>query len=123
MVTAADGPPPLPPLERWLGDPWGSLGDLAGWLVGVAAGWGLRLLAVALPVGLVGVAAAHGWRRWRQQRLAAGARLVGILAPPQVEPGAADALWSNLAGLLRPASPVGSAAPCQLRAAAGPARG
>jgi energy-coupling factor transporter ATP-binding protein EcfA2 len=99
-VTAPDGPPPLPPLERWLGDPWGTLGDLAGQLVGVAAGWGLRLLAVALPVGLVGVAAARGWRRWRHQRLAAGARRVGILAPPQVEPGAADALWSNLAGLL-----------------------
>ena len=60
VVTAADGPPPLPPLERFLGDPWGSLGELAGWLVGVAAGWGLRLLAVALPVGLVGVAAARG---------------------------------------------------------------
>jgi hypothetical protein len=99
VVTAADGPPP-PPLERWLRDPWGSLGELATQLVGVAAGWGLRLLAVALAVGLVGVAAARGWRRWRHQRLAAGARLVGILAPPQVEPGAADALWSNLAGLL-----------------------
>jgi hypothetical protein len=101
MVTAPNRPPPLPPLERWLGDPWGSLGELATQLVGLAAGWGLRLLLVVVPLWLAGVAAAWGWRRWRQQRLAAGARLVGILAPPQVEPGAADALWSNLAGLLR----------------------
>jgi hypothetical protein len=99
-VTAADGPL-LPPLERFLADPWGSLGELATQLVGVAAGWGLRFLAVAIPVGLAGAVAARGWRRWRHQRLTAGARLVAILAPPQVEPGAADALWSNLAGLLR----------------------
>src|SRR6266508_1813528 len=89
------------PLERFLLDPWGVLGDLAGQLAGLAAGWGLQLLLVAGPLWLAGVVAARGWRRWRQQRLASGARLVGILVPPQVEPGAADALWSNLAGLLR----------------------
>jgi len=89
------------PLERFLLDPWGTLGDLANQLAGAAAGWGLRLLLLAVPLWLAGVAAARGWRRWRHQRLTAGARLVGILVPPQVEPGAADALWSNLAGLLR----------------------
>ena len=108
MVTATEGGP-LPPLERFLQDPWGSLADLAIQLVGVAAGWGLRLLLVVVPLWLAGVVAARGWRRWRQQRLAAGARLVGILPPPQVEPGAADALWGNLAGLLR--RPVGVARP------------
>jgi energy-coupling factor transporter ATP-binding protein EcfA2 len=100
MMTAATGPP-LPQLERFLRDPWATLGDLATQLASSAAGWGLRLLAVAVPGWLTGVVAVRVWRRWRQQRLARGARLVQILVPPQVEPGAAEALWSNLAGLLR----------------------
>ena len=58
MVTATEGAPPLPPLERWLGDPWGSLGELATQLVGVAAGWGLRLLLVVVPLWLAGAAVA-----------------------------------------------------------------
>jgi hypothetical protein len=99
MVTAER--PLLTRLEEFLADPWGSVGDLAGQLAGLAVSWGLRLGAVAIPVGLAAVAAARGWRRWRHQRLTAAARLVAILAPPQVEPGAGDALWSNLAGLLR----------------------
>jgi hypothetical protein len=88
-------------LERLLQDPWGTLADLAVQVGGLVVGWGLRLLLLAIPLCLSGMVAAWGWRRWRQQRLAAGARLVDILAPPQTEPGAADALWSNLAGLLR----------------------
>jgi hypothetical protein len=105
MVTATEGGP-LPPLERFLQDPWGSLADLAIQLVGVAAGWGLRLLLVVVPLWLAGVAAARGWRRWRQQRLAAGARLIQVLPPPQVEPAAAEALWGNMAGLLRLRRPL-----------------
>ena len=108
MVTAADGPPPLPPLERFLLDPWGSLGDLAGRLVGVAAGWGLRLLAVAIPVGLVGVAAAGGWRRWRHQRLAAGARRLASWprrrssrAPPTRCGATWPGCWASVAGWIR----------------------
>jgi Helicase HerA, central domain len=104
-LVAADGPLPSP-LERFLLDPWGTLTDLVTHVVGLAAGWGLRLLLVAVPLWLMTMAAAWGRRRWRQQRLAAGARLVGILVPPQVEPGAADALWGNLAGLLRQRRPL-----------------
>ena len=52
------------------------------------------------------VAARWGWRRWRHRRLTAGARLVQILPPPQVEPAAAEALWANLAGLLRLRRPL-----------------
>jgi hypothetical protein len=105
VVTATAGGP-LPPLERFLLDPWGSLADLATQLVGVAAGWGLRLLLVVVPLWLAGVAAARGWRRWRHQRLAAGARLIQVLPPPQVEPAAAEALWGNMAGLLRLRRPL-----------------
>jgi hypothetical protein len=86
---------------RFLTDPWGSLAEVAGHAWAAAPGVGLRLLAVAAPL-TVGVAAVRlGGRRWRQRRLAAGARLVQILPPAQVEPAAAEALWANLAGLLR----------------------
>jgi hypothetical protein len=88
-------------LERLLHDPWAALADLIRQLGGLVAGWGLRLLLLALPLWLASLVVVWGWRRWRRQRLAAGARLVDVLVPPQVEPGAADALWSNLAGLLR----------------------
>ena len=50
-----------------------------------------------------------GWwlaRHWRasrrHHRLAVGARMVTILAPPVVDPTGAQALWANLVGLLRP---------------------
>jgi hypothetical protein len=94
------------PLERFLADPWGTLADLAVDLVGLAGGWGLRLLLIAVPLAMVAVAGRLGWRSWRQRRLRAAARLVQILVPPQVEPGAADALWGNLAGLLRQRRPL-----------------
>jgi hypothetical protein len=100
MVTATIGAL-VPLLERLLRDPWETLGDLLHQVVGLVAGWGLRLLLLAIPLWLASLMVVWGWRRWRQQRLAAGARLVDVLVPPQVEPGAADALWSNLAGLLR----------------------
>jgi energy-coupling factor transporter ATP-binding protein EcfA2 len=99
MVTATTGAL-VSLLERLLQEPWDTVANLAERLGGWAAGWGLRLLLLAIPLCLSGMVATWGWRRWRQQRLAAGARLVDILTPPQVEPGAADALWSNLAGLL-----------------------
>jgi hypothetical protein len=42
-------------------------------------------------------------RRRQAARMAAGARLVRILAPPEVDPEGAATLWSNLVALLRPA--------------------
>lgn len=39
----------------------------------------------------------------RRQALLADARVVTILAPPEVDPAGGEALWSNLIGLLRPA--------------------
>lgn len=93
-------------LERFLLDPWASLGDLADQAASQATGWGLRVLTVAVPVAVGVLVARLGWRRWRQRRLAAGARLAQILPPPQVEPAAAEALWGNLAGLLRLRRPL-----------------
>jgi hypothetical protein len=92
--------------ERFLHDPGGALAELADNARTAAPGLGLRLLTVAIPVAAGVLAARAGWRRWRHQRLAAGARLVQILPPPQVEPAAAEALWGNLAGLLRLRRPL-----------------
>ena len=99
------GPTPTWP-ERFLADPWAALAELADQARSAAPGWGLRLLAVVIPVTAGVLAARWGWRHWRQQRLVAGARLVQILPPPQVEPAAAEALWANLAGLLRLRRPL-----------------
>jgi hypothetical protein len=93
-------------LEQFLHHPWTSLAELADQVASQATGWGLRLLTVAVPLTVGAMAARAGWRRWRQRRLAASARLVRILPPPQVEPAAAEALWGNLAGLLRQRRPL-----------------
>jgi hypothetical protein len=92
--------------DRFLQDPWATLAELADQVRSAAPGWGLRLLSVVIAVTAGGLAARTGWRRWREQRLVAGARLVQILPPPQVEPAAAEALWGNLAGLLRLRRPL-----------------
>jgi energy-coupling factor transporter ATP-binding protein EcfA2 len=105
-------PPPPPdglaptPLERFLLDPWDMLADLARHAASNATARGLGLLAVATSFALLMLAARLTRSWWRQWRLAAGARLVRVLPPPQVEPGAAEALWGNLAGLLRQRRPL-----------------
>jgi hypothetical protein len=104
-TTRPQGPAPRG-LERFLQDPWGRLGELADRLVSQAPGWGLRLLAVAVPLVAGVLVVRLGWRRWRHQRLVRAARLVQILPPPQVEPAAAEPLWANLAGLLRQRHPL-----------------
>jgi hypothetical protein len=65
--------------------------------------YGPLLALAALALSVAAAAAA----RWRARRLARGARWVAILPPPTVEPGAAEALWANLAGLLRQRRPLG----------------
>jgi len=68
------------------------------------------LARVALTVGpgvfgvvVMGALALHVTRRHQSRRLAQGAHLVRILAPPDVDPYGATTLWTNLVALLRPA--------------------
>src|SRR6266542_1882089 len=94
-------PQPESPLVRLLRDPGGALAHalhvcvqvLEQALPFVAAGTGV-LLALALALSEV--------RRRRGRRLAAGARLVRIAVPPEVDPQAAVLLWKTLHDLLRP---------------------
>ncbi len=104
-------PPPQPtpapnlsgPLARYLAHPGAEtarllhhLGALAAHL-GVTAGPALAGVALAATVVLQVI------RRRQARRLAEGARLVRVLAPPDVDPHGAATLWTNLVALLRPA--------------------
>src|SRR6266540_2525547 len=88
------------PLGRYLLHPQRTLAAIAKTLAHHAAEtihrYGLWLLLLAVVV----LAARIALARWRAARLQAGARLVEILPPPQVDPNGAAALWRNLAGLL-----------------------
>jgi hypothetical protein len=86
----------------FLNDPWqvvhSGLAEIGAWL----NTW-------AVIVGPAGIALATGlallrrwWWRRCQDALHHHASVITILAPPTVEPEGAEALWSNLVGLLRP---------------------
>jgi DNA helicase HerA-like ATPase len=94
-------PQPESPLVRLLRDPGGAVAHalhvcahaLEQALPFIAAATGV-LLALALALAEV--------RRRRGRRLAAGARLVRIAVPPELDPEAAVLLWKTLHDLLRP---------------------
>jgi len=89
------------PLGRYLLHPQRTLTAIARTLAHhateITRRYGLWLLLGAVVL----LAARLALARWRAARLHAGARLVAILPPPQVDPDGAQALWRNLAGLLR----------------------
>jgi hypothetical protein len=106
-VTGAAGGPPgsaaaISPLGRYLTDPGAAAARVARVLLeaaihqGPAAG---PLLAAAL---ITAVLARRWLRRRRHAALAAGARVITVLAPPEADPAGGEALWGHLTGLLRP---------------------
>jgi hypothetical protein len=91
------------PLARYLAHPGAEtarllhhLSSLAGHL-GVTAGAALAGIAVAATVSVSAI------RRRQARLLVDGARLVQVLAPPDVDPQGPTTLWTNLVALLRPA--------------------
>jgi len=81
-------------------------GALTGWLhhltaTAVAGAPSAGAAAAALLILAVTGRVLLGRRRRRL--LASGARLITVLPPPEVDPAGAQALWSNLMALLRPA--------------------
>src|SRR5439155_10776452 len=89
------------PLGRFLVDPAGTLRRAAG------ERW--QLVTAALPIVLGGIVAVALVvlvvilvARRQRSRMGQGARLVTILAPPDVDGGGAEAFWRNLADLVRP---------------------
>lgn len=90
LALAAPPPSPVP-------GPVGLLEQVVVWVVDRP--W-LGLLA---PAGLLAYVGGAGLLAgWRHRHHAAGARLVTIAPPAQVDPAGAAALWANLAGVLTP---------------------
>ena len=80
--------------ELLLRDAYAALGDILEHLLPLAPFTGAALLA--LLVGRIAL------RRRRERRLAAGARLITVGVPPEVDPDGALLLWAALHDLLRP---------------------
>ncbi|TDD62757.1 ATP-binding protein, partial [Actinomadura darangshiensis] len=90
------------PLGRLVADP---LGTLAHWW-DLATQFLLAHLPLVIVLGVTGITLIAAVRSLmitkRHTHLAAGARVVQVQVPPQVDPPAAAAWWANLIGLLRP---------------------
>jgi len=90
-------------LARFLTHPGAETARLIHHLGHVLARVALTVGPGVLGVAVVGALALHVARGHQARRLAEGAHLVRILAPPDVDPYGATTLWSNLVALLRPA--------------------
>ncbi|MCR3721120.1 MULTISPECIES: type IV secretory system conjugative DNA transfer family protein [Prauserella salsuginis group] len=86
----------------YLRDPGGTALDMLAALGDWARSWGLVAAAFVAVAGSVATAATLVRRGRLRARLQTDARCVTVLAPPTVDPAGGTALWSNLAGLLRP---------------------
>jgi hypothetical protein len=97
LAAAGRHGPARTPLTRFLSHPSQSVHHLAHLL--------LAALTHAGPAAAVAasVVAARVWLHRRQHAVfTAGARTITVLAPPQADLGGGEALWGNLAGLMRP---------------------
>ncbi len=101
-------PPPAPhlpsgPLARYLAHPGPTTARLLHHVAHVLAHVAMTAGPVALGVGVAALVALSAARAAQGRRMARGARLIEVLAPPVVDPEGAATLWTNLVALLRPA--------------------
>src|SRR6266516_1816955 len=90
------------PVGRFLTHPSQIIGRLAHAALSAVASYG-PWAGPLLLTATAAVFAARVWLRRRQHAaFTAGARTVTVLAPPQADPAGGEALWGNLAGLMRP---------------------
>jgi hypothetical protein len=102
-VGRAGSPLPGGPAGRYLTHPGAATADLARFLLAALQLYGL-VAGPVLAAAVAGLWAGRAWLRRRQHAaFAAAARQVTVLAPPEADPGGAQALWGHLTGLLRPA--------------------
>ena len=107
LTTPVTQPPPAPhlptgPLARYLAHPGPTTARLAHEIAHVAAHVAVTAGPAALAVGVAALVALSVARAAQGRRMARGARLVEVLAPPVVDPEGAATLWTNLVALLRP---------------------
>jgi hypothetical protein len=96
--------PPLPngPLARYLLHPGPETARVLHMLAHLFVTTGLSIGAPLVAVVLVGGIVLAALRHRSSAAKTAGARLVHILSPPEVDPSGAEMLWTNLVALLRP---------------------
>ena len=102
-MNAPVTPMPNGPLAHFLSHPGAETSRVLHHLGHALATFGIVALPVLAGASLVVVLAVAMARRRQYERMAAGARLVHVLAPPEVDPRGAVTLWTNLVALLRPA--------------------
>ncbi|WP_051941154.1 TraM recognition domain-containing protein [Phaeacidiphilus oryzae] len=90
------------PLGRWLLDPTGPLSRWPQHLAPALTAHAPALAATAAGTYALTAAARRLLHHRAQRRLTADGYLTEILAPPEIDPSAAEAFWSHLVGLLRP---------------------
>ena len=90
-------------MARYLAHPGAETARLAHRLAHALAHLWTTAGPVVVALGLALAVALRLARRAEARRMAEGARLVRVLAPPEVDPEGAATLWSNLVALLRPA--------------------
>jgi hypothetical protein len=106
VPTPAPQPTPSPPsgpLARYLTHPGAETAHLLGHLGHVLAHVAITAGPAVAGIALVVTVTVTLVRRAQARRLAEDARLVRVLAPPEVDPQGATTLWTNLVALLRPA--------------------
>jgi len=102
-TTTPGVPTPKGPLAHYLLHPGTETSRLLHHIAHVLATAGAHLGPPVFGAVLTVAVAVAVLRRRQAARMAEGARLVRILAPPEVDPEGAATLWSNLVALLRPA--------------------
>ena len=90
------------PLQEFLRDPAALFHALLGGVWNAVLTWGPAAGPAGVTVAAFVLAARQMWWRRTQTRMAHGARVITVLAPPTVDPDGAAALFANLVGLLRP---------------------
>lgn len=103
--ATASPTPPLPhgPLARFLENPTGTLHQLTHWLAHAATSVAERYVPLVVALLVVAVLARRLIAGWHSGRGAQAASFLEILAPPTVEAHGAEAFWSNVHALLKPA--------------------
>lgn len=84
------------------GDPGPGLLQDPDQIIGLLTHYGPGVAASVLAGASVVAAARWAVWRWRNIRLAPGARVIEIAVPPKVEDGSAAAWWARLIGLTLP---------------------
>ncbi len=102
-TTTPGVPTPKGPLAHYLLHPGAETARLLHHIAHVLAMAGAHVGPPVFGAVLTVAVALAVLRRRQAARMAEGARLVRILAPPEVDPEGAATLWSNLVALLRPA--------------------